>query len=127
RHLGVEIEDLWLATNYNETDFPAIASAALKRADLPSKLSAWDVVEWSLKEYELPRQRDLNARFADPPITVFSGLRFQIDVYFWFEGTTATHEHSFCGAFQVLLGSSIHSWYEFETREVINAFCELGD
>ncbi len=125
--LGQEIERLWLATNYNEEHFPAIAADALKRSGLPSKLSAWDVVEWSLKEYELPRQRDLNARFADPPITVFSGLRFQIDVYFWFEGTTATHEHAFCGAFQVLLGSSIHSWYEFETREVVNAFCELGD
>jgi hypothetical protein len=125
--LGQEIEKLWLATNYNEAHFPAIAADALKRADLPLELSAWDVVEWSLKEYELPRQRDLNARFADPPITVYSGLRFQIDVYFWFEGTTATHEHAFCGAFQVLMGSSIHSWYEFETREVINSFCELGE
>jgi hypothetical protein len=125
--LGAEIEALWLEKNYNEELFPAIAKDALGRADLPSKLSAWDVVEWSLKEYELPRQRDLNAQFADPPITIYSGLRFQIDVYFWFEGTTATHQHAFCGAFQVLLGSSIHSWYEFETEEVINKFCELGE
>lgn len=127
RDLGEEIERLWLENNYNEDEFPAIAAGALKRADLPSKLSAWDVVEWSLGEYELPRQRDLAGRFADPPITIFSGLRFQIDVYFWFEGTTAMHQHGFCGAFQVLTGSSIHSWYGFETKDVVNTFCQLGE
>lgn len=125
--LGHEIETLWLETNYNEEELPAIASAALKKADLPSKLSAWDVVEWSLKQRELPLQRDLPGNFGDPPITIFSGPRFHIDLYFWFEGTTAIHQHGFCGAFQVLLGSSIHSWYEFDTREVVNTFAEIGE
>lgn len=125
--LGFEIERDWLAKNYNEAELPAIAKAALERADLPSKLSAWDVVEWTIKQYELPRQRDLKASFADPPITVFSGLRFNIDVYFWFEGTTATHEHAFCGAFQVLEGSSIHSWYEFGTLEEVSIFVKVGE
>lgn len=125
--LGAEIDALWLEENYNEELLPAIAKAALKRADLPSKVSAWDVVEWSLEQPELPRQRDLIARFADPPITIFSGPRFHIDVYFWFDGTTAIHQHSFCGAFQVLMGSSIHSWYEWTCREVVNTFAEIGD
>ncbi|MEQ1604013.1 MAG: hypothetical protein ABL999_04020 [Pyrinomonadaceae bacterium] len=125
--LGDEIEDFWLEKNYNEEELPAIAAEALKRANLPSKLTAWDVVEWSLKQRELPPQRDLHGNFADPPITIFSGPRFHIDVYFWFEGTTAIHQHGFCGAFQVLLGSSIHSWYEFETHEVINTFAEIGE
>src|SRR5262245_38491284 len=125
--LGEELEKAWRAKNYDETVFPELASANLRGADLPSKVSAWDVVEWSLKERELPRQRDLKASFGDPPITVFSGPRFHIDIYFWFEGTTAIHQHSFCGAFQVLLGSSIHSWYEFERSEAINTFTELGN
>ena len=125
--LGAEIESLWLEKNYNEEHLPAIAAGALKSARLPSELSAWDVVEWSLAQAELPRQRDLHAKFGDPPITIYSGSRFHIDVYFWFEGTTATHQHGFCGAFQVLLGSSIHSWYEFESREAINFFTEIGE
>ena len=33
---------------------------------------------------------------------------------------------AFSGAFQVLLGSSIHSWYEYERDEVINTFAETG-
>ncbi|HQZ96961.1 MAG TPA: hypothetical protein PLP21_11640 [Pyrinomonadaceae bacterium] len=125
--LGDEIETLWLEKNYNEEELPAIAAEALRRAGLPSKLTAWDVVEWSLKQRELPPQRDLHGNFADPPITIFSAPRFHIDLYFWFEGTTAIHQHGFCGAFQVLMGSSIHSWYEFETQEVINTFAEIGE
>src|SRR5262245_23314034 len=125
--LGERIEDLWRATNYNEERLPEIAADALKRAALPEKLSAWDVVAWSLKQNELPPQRDLPAKFGDPPITLYVAPRFHIDVYFWFEGTTAIHQHGFCGAFQVLLGSSIHSWYQFEQREVINTFTEFGE
>lgn len=125
--LGAAIESRWLAANYNEEKLPEIAADALRTADLPSKLTAWDVVEWSLGERELPPQRDLHASFADPPITIFSGPRFHIDLYFWFEGTTAIHQHGFCGAFQVLLGSSIHSWYEFNPREVVNTFAEIGE
>jgi hypothetical protein len=127
RALGDEVEDLWLQKNYNEAELPAIAADALKRFDLPSKLSAWDVVDWSLREKELPPQRDIHGRFGDPPITIYSGPRFHIDLYFWFEGTTAIHQHGFCGAFQVMLGSSIHSWYEFDLKEKINTFCEIGD
>ncbi len=125
--LGAEIESLWLEKNYNEELLPAVAKDTLKRADLPSKLSAWDVVEWSLKQTDLPRQRDPRGNFGDPPITVFSGPRFHIDIYFWFEGTTGIHQHGFCGAFQVLLGSSIHSWYEWDRHEVVNTFAETGE
>ncbi len=125
--LGDEIEDRWRAANYNEDSFPELAADLLKQHDLPSKLSAWDAVEWSLKQNELPRQRDVAGNFGDPPLTVYSGPRFHADIYFWFEGTTATHQHGFCGAFQVLLGSSIHSWFEFERRQAVNSFFEIGD
>jgi hypothetical protein len=125
--LGAEVEELWRRTNYNEDDFPALAADALKRAELPAKVSPWEVAQWSLTQTELPRQRDPQGNFGDPPITVFSAPRFYIDIYFWFEGTTATHQHGFCGAFQVMDGSSIHSWYEFERRKKINAFCEIGE
>jgi hypothetical protein len=125
--LGEEIEALWRDMNYNEEIFPEIAAAALKRAGLPTKLTAWEIVEWTLRQNELPPQKDVHAKFGDPPITLFVAPRFYIDAYFWFDGTTAIHQHSFCGAFQVLLGSSIHSWYEFERRDAVNSFTETGD
>src|SRR5947209_9986100 len=99
--LGAELESQWRKQNYDEAVFASIAADGLRRADLPARVSAWDVVAWSLQQTELPRQRDLQAKFGDPPITLYSGPRFHIDLYFWFEGTTAIHQHAFCGAFQV--------------------------
>jgi len=124
--LGLDIEGRWREVDYDEAALPGIASNALREHDLPSKISVYEILEWALGEYELPRQRDLQASFADPPLTVFSGLRFHIDVYLWFEATTAIHQHGFCGAFQVLNGSSIHSWYTFESEKKINIFAETG-
>ena len=125
--LGHKIEDLWRELDYNEEAFPALVAEALRGADLPSKVSAWEIVEWTLKQSELPRQKDPRGNFAEPPITLFVAPRFYIDAYIWLEGTTAIHQHSFCGAFQVLLGSSIHSWYEFDRTDAVNSFVEIGN
>ena len=124
--LGNEIEDLWRDQNHNEDLFPAVAADALKRADLPGKVSPWEIVDWALTQTNLPKQKDVYANFGDPPVTIFVGSRFYIDAYFWFDGTTEIHQHAFCGAFQVLQGSSIHSWYEFERDTAINAYTEIG-
>ncbi|HEY8561225.1 MAG TPA: hypothetical protein VIL74_12690 [Pyrinomonadaceae bacterium] len=125
--LGAEIEILWRDGNYDEALFPEIAAEALRRANLPAQISAWDVIEWTMGQTFLPEQRDPNGSFGDPPITIYNSPRFYIDVYFWLEGTTSIHQHSFCGAFQVLMGSSIHSWYEFERSEAINIYTEIGN
>ena len=125
--LGAEVEILWRDKNYDEEVFPEIAANALKAANLPAKISAWEVIEWTMSETNLPTQQDLSGKFGDPPITIYNSPRFHIDVYFWLEGTTAIHQHSFCGAFQVLHGSSIHSWYDFERSEAVNSFTEIGN
>jgi hypothetical protein len=127
RKLGEEIEAGWRELNYDEEAFPKLAADALKRTDLPSQVSAWEIIEWALKQVELPPQKDVQGSFGDPPITLFASSRFYIDVYFWLEGTTSIHQHGFCGAFQVLMGSSIHSWYSFDIRERVNSFVEIGD
>ena len=125
--LGREVEKLWRDKNYNETLFPGVAAQALRDFNLPEKVSAWETISWAMGEINLPEQRDIPGRFGDPPITLYNSPRFHIDIYFWLDGTTSIHQHAFCGAFQVLLGSSIHSSYEFETKEIINTFTELGN
>lgn len=124
--LGAEIEKLWRDKNYDESLFPEIAANSLKEANLPEKISAWEVIGWTLEQTQMPVQQDVYAKFADPPITLYNSPRFHIDVYFWLEGTTAIHQHAFCGAFQVLHGSSLHSWYDFQRSESINTFTEIG-
>ena len=127
QELGLEIERRWLAANYDETKFSRIAADALREYDVPSQISAWDVAEWTLRAAHLPEQRDLPARFAEPPVTLFHAARFHIDVYFWLQSTTSTHQHGFCGAFQVLHGGSLHSHFEFEPRSRVNFHLAVGD
>ena len=127
RLLGDAVEKSWREENYCEDAFPNIASSLLREADLPSKISAWDTFVWTLGQTELPRQMDVHSNFGSPAITLYTAPRFYIDIYFWFQGTTTIHQHRFCGAFQVLLGSSLHSWYEFQRHTAINAFMEIGE
>ncbi len=124
--LGSAVEDRWRAANYDEARLPDIAAEALTVAALHDAFSSLDILRWTLQQRSLPKQFDPRGNFGDPPITLFAAARFHIDVYFWFEGTTAIHHHSFCGAFQVLQGSSLHSVYDFEEQMPVNAHMKIG-
>lgn len=125
--LGTLIEKRWKAENYSEQQFPKIAAQALAEAELPSKVDPWDIIRWVHTTDSLPEQKDVPGRFGNPPITLFSGPRFYIDVYYWLDGTTSIHQHAFTGAFQVLLGSSIHSHYNFREDQILNEHFSVGE
>lgn len=121
---GELIEGRWRAENYNEQVFPELAAQALTESNLPAQVDAWEIIRWVQRSNSLPDQKDAEGRFGDPPITLYSGPRFYVDVYFWLDGTTSIHQHAFTGAFQVMLGSSIHSRYSFKQKKIINEhFC----
>jgi len=124
--LGAQVEDRWRAENYSEERFPEIAEQALSEADLPARVDPWEIIRWVHTSGSLPHQYDVEGRFGNPPITLFSGPRFYIDVYYWLDGTTSIHQHAFTGAFQVLLGSSIHSRYSFREDKIINEHFSTG-
>ena len=122
--LGALVEQRWRDKNYDEAVFPDIAATALDEMAPHQHLNAWEIVRWLHITPQLPRQMDVEGRFGDPPITLFAGNRFYIDIYFWLDGTTSIHQHAFSGAFQLLLGSSLHSQYAFKHDEQINEhFC----
>jgi hypothetical protein len=118
--LGALIESRWRDQNYNEEVFPEIATRGLSEARLCELVDPWEIVRWVHQTPNLPEQMDPDGRFGNPPITLFAGSRFNIDVYYWLDGTTTIHQHSFSGAFQVLLGGSVHSKYHFEKTLEIN-------
>ena len=124
--LGAMVESRWREKNYNEDPFPAIAAQALLESELTERIDPWEVIRWVHRTPNLPRQQDRKGNFGNPPITLFVGPRFYIDVYFWLDGTTSIHQHSFSGAFQVLLGSSVHSSYRFEKDREINPYFLVG-
>lgn len=124
--LGPLVETRWRKTDYNETLFPEIAAQALTETALHSRVDPWQVIRWLETSTQLPRQVDLEGNFGSPPITLYDGSRFHISLYFWVNGTTTIHQHAFAGAFQVFLGSSIHSHYTFKIERAINAHFQTG-
>src|SRR5579884_1717726 len=120
KDLGAAIERRWQSENYQEEMFPDIATEALEEANVVGRVNPWEIVRWVFQSADLPNQRDVPGKFGDPPITLYDGPRFYIDAYYWLDGTTSIHQHSFCGAFQLLAGSSIHSSYKFDVERRIN-------
>lgn len=125
--LGVLVEERWKENNYDEDSFPEVASQALVEKDPSKHVDPWDIIRWCHRTPDLPTQQDVGGRFGDPPLTLFAGPRFHVDVYFWVDATTSIHQHGFSGAFQVLLGSSIHSQYRFENERKISARFSVGE
>lgn len=125
--LGAGIEEAFRRVDYDEARFPAIAAGALRDAKLERAISHTDVLRWLLSAPELPPQDDLEGSFGHPPLTVYHGRRFFIQVIFWLEGTTSIHRHGFSGAFLVLDGAGLHTRYCFTpTRRVSSRFL-IGD
>ena len=124
--LGTLVESRWRDQNYNEKLLPGIAAQALSEVNPSGRVDPWEIIRWFHTTPDLPQQMDLEANFGDPPLTLYVGPRFFIDVYYWLDGTTSIHQHSFSGAFQVLLGSSVHTHYRFEKDREINQHFQTG-
>ncbi len=122
--LGRAVERRWRDKSYSEELFPEIAGQAMEELDAITHVDPWGLVRHLQEGLELPPQQE--QEFGDVAVTVYAAPRFRIDVYFWLDGTTSIHEHGFSGAFQVLLGSSIHSLYAFEREREINAHFSVG-
>lgn len=124
--LGQEIERAWVAVDLDERALPAIAAGALARARLHERITGADVLEHVIRSLSLPPQRDPEASFGEPPVTVFQGRRFYIDVLFWQDGTTTIHRHGFQGAAQVLQGGSLHTRWRFHPEQRVSSAMLLG-
>jgi hypothetical protein len=125
--LGSQIEQAFRAIDWDESRFPDLALEALERNPAHRNVRPVDLLSEVAVRAALPTQAADDSRFGEPPITVFARTSFVIDVYFWFDGSTSTHEHAFCGAFQVLGGSSLHAIRRFECKRRVNSRFLLGD
>lgn len=125
--LGHTVGREFRRANNDESSLPEIAARLLGEAQLHIGFDLLEPVRWLLSAHALPEQRHPESRFGNPPVTVYSGDRFYLELLFWLEGATAIHQHAFSGAFQVLTGSSIHCTYDFETTDKINSGMQLGN
>lgn len=124
--LGRLIEARFRGVDYDEHRFPALAGEAIAQSGIPGRVDPWEVLRAFHQAEPMPEQRDVEARFSDLPVTLYNGHGFYIDAYFWLDGTTEIHQHSFAGAFQVWSGSSLHSRYTFAREREINPHFLIG-
>lgn len=123
--LGDTIARRWREQSHDEEAFAAIAADTLTGSELLSQVTGDDVVEWALRSHALPQQNYTG--FGQPPVVLYRGHEFYIEALFWFDSTTAIHQHAFSGAFAVLDGSSVHATYGFAQQERVSSRMLLGD
>jgi hypothetical protein len=126
--LGRRVEERWRAAGFDDRVFAALAAEELERSPAHRVTTTDDIIDWCNRPgVDLPLQHDLEARFGDPPLTVYRGHEMFIVVNFWTTSTPTGHEHAFDGAFQVLSGSSLHTQLHFTERERYNAHASAGE
>jgi hypothetical protein len=124
--LGSTIASAWTSLSFDSSAFPEIATKALLHTQTCEVISGDEILDWAASTSCLPKQENLAFGFGEPPITLFWHPRFYIEALFWTVGTPNVHQHAFSGAFAVLEGSSIQSWYSFQAERRVNEHMLLG-
>lgn len=123
--LSRSVDDGWSAVGHSRAMFPSVASSALERIGAPG-FDAAELLAAAVRG-GLPEQVNYTSRFGQPPLTLHRGDDYYIEALYWFDSTTAIHEHAFAGAFRVLAGGSIHVRYGFDTRRAWSERLEAGE
>lgn len=126
QELGRTVNQQWKASAYDPNALPDLAVEALNTFDPAANVDTEAIARWAMHEEQFPRQVERKSRFGQPPLTLYADERLYILALFWLDSTTAIHQHSFTGAFQVFEGSSIHSVFSFEEQERLNASVRVG-
>ena len=118
----------WRRAGRRPDSLPSVAAAALAEVPTP-EFSAADILSYftTVAAADLPPQSGLNDNFGQPPAVLFAGPDFFIQALTWMEGTTAIHQHGFCGAFMVSEGQSLHVGYRFNVTKEISPKLLVGD
>jgi hypothetical protein len=125
-NIGSRVERAWQKSEFDERAFPEIAEQVLLESPPSQHLNFWDAIKFAFFTGPLPQQFDLEAKFGQPPVTVYWHHEFHIEILFWIEGVPEIHQHSFSGAFHVMHGSSLHTQWSFDAYQRVNTRLVLG-
>lgn len=125
RDLGDALTRAWRALDFDEARFPELATRALTEAQLADHVDPMALLS-DLLLAEPPVEQRGDNDFGEPPLTVYRGPGFYIEVLYWLDATTTLHGHGFSGAFQVLAGSSLHTTHTFTEHRRVRSTLRLG-
>ncbi len=123
--LGRAVSREWKQRNFSPAEFPALATAALKKRPPAKHADLAALTRGFLLDDDQPPQS--GSPFGQPELIVYDEPRFYIQVLFWLEGAMEIHQHEFSGAFHVMTGSSLHSEFSFENARAVSAHFRVGD
>lgn len=124
--LGAIVTAEWKQSDYDERQFPHAAMTALAHFPPSEHATFESVVEHALTSDPMLYQTDLDAEFGQPPLTVYWGRDFRVEVLFWTGVIPAVHQHGFSGAFHVMHGSCLHLTWGFKCGERISNHLSYG-
>lgn len=127
QRLGDTVLEQWQQRDFDPAAFAAIATSALAAAPPAHHVTPDHIIRWVLDTDDLAPQKNLDATFGQPPVTLFHHDRFYIEALFWLSSTTSIHQHAFAGAFSVLAGSSVQARYRFSPRTDVERRLRFGD
>lgn len=84
-------------------------------------------LEWATHESSRLPEQTWTFDFGQPAITIARNRDFRIDLLYWIENASATHDHVTCGAFSAIYGDRLHAEYDFVGRERIGPAVEVGE
>ncbi|MEM9487972.1 MAG: hypothetical protein AAGC55_02445 [Myxococcota bacterium] len=125
QRLGEAIRDRWSEFAFDHHKLPTIAGAALTEMAI-SDVRARDILRWVRTSDELPAQEDLDARFGQPPVTLYGHPEFFISAHFWHSRESSIHGHSFTGAFMVIEGAELQKRYAFQCLRKVDDRLQIG-
>lgn len=116
--LGESVGTSWkLGDSLDE--FTEAATLALNEVPPDRVIDTQFMLDWANEQRKLPKQVNFQTGFGEPPLVVFLGDGFYIEVLYWFTSRTGIHGHAFAGAFRVLAGHSLQTVYSFAPNERI--------
>jgi hypothetical protein len=122
--IAEQVDSGWAAAAYRPDAFAELAAQALEEHEPPGFT---DLAEAMSRGLALPKQRRMDQSFGQPALTLHYDQRFVVEALCWHTGSPAIHHHSFCGAFRVMTGRSVHSRYRFTERGRVAATIRVGD
>ncbi len=127
RQLGTEIERRIAGVPLTSDAFAEAATATLQECAPEQPIDAAAMGRWVTSGEPLPRQVNFHVTFGQPPLAVYVGSSFYLEVLFWFPSRTSIHGHGFSGAFRVLDGYSLQTTYSFTETERWDEALRLGE
>jgi hypothetical protein len=114
---------------WDREDEAHLADAATGALEQCRELLAFDPAEclqWALDGgVDLPEQSWV-FDFGQPALTVVRNADFRIDVLYWIENASPTHDHITCGAFAAIHGDRLHGQYSFAGEQRLGPWIETG-